>query len=111
VGATTPYFCADTAFIASATAFSYDYFRKVDGCAPAFCSANRAPTRSECFKNLSAQFIMHCSCQRCWQPVAKEVLENLPTSFDDRALLVKSLQHDVKQRSTRLEYIRIKSCI
>lgn len=54
---------------------------------------------------------MHCSCQRCWQPVAKEVLENLPTSFDDRALLVKSLQHDVKQRSTRLEYIRIKSCI
>lgn len=23
---------------------------------PALCSANRAPTRSECFKNLSVQF-------------------------------------------------------
>lgn len=33
------------------------------------------------------------------------------TSFVDRALLVKSLQHDVKQRSTRLEYIFRKSCI
>jgi hypothetical protein len=33
------------------------------------------------------------------------------TSFDDRALLVKSLQHDMKQRSTRFEYIRMKSCI
>ena len=33
------------------------------------------------------------------------------TSFEDRALLVKSLQHEVKHRSTRLEYIFRKSCI
>ena len=33
------------------------------------------------------------------------------TSFDDNALLVKSLQHALKQRSTRFEYIRMKSCI
>lgn len=33
------------------------------------------------------------------------------TSFDDRALLVKSLQHDVKHFSTRFEYIFKKSCI
>jgi len=56
-------------------------------------SAKRAPTRSECFKNLSAQCDKHCS------------------SFEDKALLVKSLQHAVKHRSTRLEYIYKKSCI
>lgn len=33
------------------------------------------------------------------------------TSFDDKALLVKSLQHVVKHFSTRLEYMRRKSCI
>ena len=31
--------------------------------APAFCSAKRAPTRSECLRNLSVQFITHCSCE------------------------------------------------
>jgi hypothetical protein len=30
-------------------------------CIPALCSAKRAPTRSEYFKNLSVQFITHCS--------------------------------------------------
>lgn len=59
----------------------------------ALSSAKRAPTRSECFKNLSAQCDRHCS------------------SFEERALLVKSLQHEVKHRSTRLEYIFKKSCI
>ena len=33
------------------------------------------------------------------------------TSFDESALLVKSLQHELKQRSTRFEYMRMKSCI
>lgn len=33
------------------------------------------------------------------------------TSFEDRALDVKSLQHAVKHRSTRFEYMRMKSCI
>jgi len=75
-GSSTHYFRAAAEFVASA-----------------FSSANRAPTRSECFKNLSTQFIMHCS------------------SFDDKALLVKSLQHDMKHRSKRVEYIRMKSCI
>ena len=79
--------------------------------APVFCSANRAPTRSECFKNLSTQFIMHCSCLGISYSSWGEGIETLLTSFDDKALLVKSLQHDVKQRSKRFEYIRIKSCI
>lgn len=29
---------------------------------PALCSAKRAPTRSECLRNLSVQFNTHCSC-------------------------------------------------
>lgn len=29
---------------------------------PALCSANRAPIRSECFKNLSVQFWTHVDC-------------------------------------------------
>lgn len=33
------------------------------------------------------------------------------TSLDDKALLVKSLQHVMKHFSTRLEYMRRKSCI
>ena len=33
----------------------------VFGDAPALCSANLAPTRSEYFKNLSVQFNTHCS--------------------------------------------------
>lgn len=33
------------------------------------------------------------------------------TSFEDNALLVKSLQQELKHFSTRLEYIRRKSCI
>ena len=41
----------------------------------------------------------------------KRAIEPFLTSFEDNALLVKSLQHDVKHRSTRLEYIRMKSCI
>lgn len=32
-------------------------------------------------------------------------------SLDDNALLVKSLQQELKHRSTRFEYIRKKSCI
>ncbi len=32
-----------------------------DSHVPAFCSANRAPTRSECFRNLSVQLRTHCS--------------------------------------------------
>jgi hypothetical protein len=31
---------------------------------PALCSANRAPIRSENFRNLSAQLATHCSCSR-----------------------------------------------
>lgn len=31
--------------------------------APAFCSAKRAPTRSACFRNLSAQFATQVSCR------------------------------------------------
>ena len=33
------------------------------------------------------------------------------TSFDESALLVKSLQHELKHRSTKFEYMRMKSCI
>lgn len=51
----------------------------------ALSSAKRAPTRSECFMNFSVQLITHVS------------------SFEDKVLLVKSLQQDVKQRSTILE--------
>lgn len=61
--------------------------------ASALSSAKRCPTRSECFKNLSAQLRTHCS------------------SLEDSALLVKSLQHEVKHLSTRPEYKRKKSCI
>ena len=78
---------------------------------PALSSAKRAPTRSECFKNLSAQFDKHWSCHssqlnRFWRETGRK-----RTSFDDKALLVKSLQHELKQRSTKLEYILRKSCI
>ena len=78
---------------------------------PALSSAKRAPTRSECFRNLSAQCDRHCSYSRnelqsgCMTRVVRH------TSFEDRALLVKSLQHEVKHRSTKLEYIFKKSCI
>jgi len=69
------------------------YFGGAPPIISAFCSANLAPTRSECFKNLSVQFKTHCS------------------SLDDNAFDVKSLQHAVKHRSTRFEYILRKSCI
>ena len=78
---------------------------------PALSSAKRAPTRSECFRNLSAQCDRHCSYNefelrsKCDEGVMRR------TSFEERALLVKSLQHEVKHRSTRLEYIFKKSCI
>ena len=39
--------------------------------APAFCSANRAPTLSECFKNLSVQFITHVSYGSCHLKIRK----------------------------------------
>ena len=38
----------------------YKGFGSLDS--PALCSANLAPTRSECFKNLSAQFWTHVFC-------------------------------------------------
>lgn len=38
-------------------------------------------------------------------------IRKLRTSFALRALLVKSLQHDVKHRSTSPEYNFMKSCI
>lgn len=59
------------------------YLLPVPFMASALCSAKRAPIRSECLRNLSVQFITHCS------------------SFDDSALLVKSLQHALKHQIGR----------
>lgn len=107
-------------FIMSVGKMSSDAENKGVLCAnvPALCSANRAPIRSECFRNLSAQFITHCSCGNGMSkrgqsggPKEARSRSGRRTSFDDKALLVKSLQHEVKHRSTRLEYMRRKSCI
>jgi hypothetical protein len=61
--------------------------------APAFISENRKPTRFEWFRNLSAQFRKHSS------------------SLEERTFEVKSLEQEVKQRSTRPEYRPMRSRI
>jgi hypothetical protein len=89
------------------------FFQSGHDNSPAFSSAKRAPTRSECFRNLSAQFMIHASCTP--KHINIEFMfhecDSQRTSFPERALLVKSLQHDTKHLSTSPEYIFMKSCI
>jgi len=114
MGQGTHYFCAAAEFIASAeevTVGSSDYTVCVD-----VTHLRSAPRTAHPLAPNALKIYRHSSS--CIAPVLGisysswgEGIESVLTSFDDKALLVKSLQHDVKQRSKRFEYIRIKSCI
>ena len=82
---------------------------------PAFCSWKRAPTRSEYLRNFSVQLSTHCSCVRdeVYQRLSAIQLatRSKRTSLLVIALLVKSLQHVVKHRSTNPLKSLVKSCI